>query len=40
MVLNDVLIVYPVPIHEALRRFAFENGIDWLHLANQSLRSP
>lgn len=38
MVLNDVIIVYPQDFREALERFAFDNGVDWLHLANSELR--
>lgn len=40
MILNDVIIAYPPSVDAALRRFAFDHGIDWLHLANLVLRAP
>lgn len=34
MVLNDVLVFYPAGLQSKLAHFAYEDGVDWLHLAN------
>src|SRR5579884_855981 len=34
MVLNDVLVFYPSGLQSRLAQFAYDYGVDWLHLAN------